>query len=117
MNNETRAKLKSMLTGEDDSEVTQAFHNLRESMRKESEERAARPKKIKLPSPIAFQIRCQEAHTLSKEFYIPCGQEAVALIENKDSYLYFMCEGCTSHNVKNRGGKIVAELESGVFGE
>lgn len=74
-------------------------------------------KKIKLHPDIMIRIRCQEASTLSCATYIPCAREAVGLVENRDSYLYFMCDECMSHNVRNRGAKQIAQLESGVFGE
>lgn len=72
-------------------------------------------KKIKLPEFVYMMICCQEASAMSREKYIPCSRQAVALVENKDSHLYFMCDMCLSHNVRNRGAKQIAELESGVF--
>ena len=60
---------------------------------------------------------CQEASTLSRQTYIPCNYPAKFLVENRDQTMYFMCDPCTSHNVKNREAKIIARLEVGRVGE
>lgn len=73
-------------------------------------------KKIKLSLRAYNAVSCQEASSLSRETYIPCGQHVTALIENKDSHLYFMCAACASHNLHNRGAKQIAEIEIGEFG-
>jgi hypothetical protein len=52
---------------------------------------------------------CQEASPLSYSFKIECGRPAVALIDNGDQMPYFMCAGCADHNVRNRGGMILAK--------
>lgn len=74
-------------------------------------------KKIKLVKGASPYVRCQEASVFSKEVYIPCNAMITSLIENKDSHFYFMCQSCTYHNVKNRGAKVIAEIEWGNFGE
>jgi hypothetical protein len=43
-----------------------------------------------------------------KHKYIRCGQPAVAIVQLRDPRPYLMCAMCTSHNVRNRGGKIIA---------
>lgn len=55
--------------------------------------------------------RCEEASTLSIQTYIPCGEPAVAIVDNGDRRRYYMCEGCTDHNVRNRGARIIARKE------
>ena len=50
---------------------------------------------------------CAEAAMIPGDRYIPCGAKAVNFVNNRDRKAYPMCAGCTSHNVKNRGGKIV----------
>jgi hypothetical protein len=52
--------------------------------------------------------RCQEASVLSKEKYIPCFAPAVAIVFSpKDRRAYWMCPGCASHNLSNRGALLV----------
>lgn len=51
---------------------------------------------------------CEEASTASREFYIPCNRPAtriVGWIGRPDTPIR-MCDFCTAHNVKNRGGEI-----------
>ncbi len=56
--------------------------------------------------------KCQEASIYSYAFYVPCGNEAVAIVyQAKDRRAYYMCEACTYHNINNRGGKLVARKE------
>jgi hypothetical protein len=55
---------------------------------------------------------CQEASPMSVSRYIPCGQPAVAIIDNGDGRPYYMCGPCASHNVLNRRAKVVAEKET-----
>jgi hypothetical protein len=46
----------------------------------------------------------------SVNFYMPCGQPAVAMVRhNKDRRSYFMCAACAEHNVCNRGGILLKE--------
>jgi hypothetical protein len=46
---------------------------------------------------------CEEASTLSAQFYIPCNRPATRMIRNTDQQSpYRMCEMCADHNVKNR---------------
>jgi hypothetical protein len=52
---------------------------------------------------------CQEASMLSFHSYIPCGAKAVAIVyQRKDGRKYYMCAACTDHNVRNRGGQLIA---------
>ncbi len=58
---------------------------------------------------IPEDAECQEASPLSNHFYIPCSKPAVAIIyHERDKRGYFMCAGCASHNVYNRGGRWVS---------
>lgn len=50
---------------------------------------------------------CQEASRMSRGSYIPCGNQAVAIIDNGDRRPYYMCGPCASHNVDNRHAKVV----------
>ncbi len=59
--------------------------------------------------PIPEGATCQEASILSYSRYLPCGEKAVAIIyHERDKRGYFMCAGCASHNVRNRGGQWVS---------
>ena len=41
----------------------------------------------------------------SRETFIACGRPgASAVFHKKDRHVYVMCEACTYHNIKNRGG-------------
>jgi hypothetical protein len=52
---------------------------------------------------------CQEASVLSVHNYIPCGDTAVAIVYHpKDGRKYYMCAAYTDHNVRHRGGKLIA---------
>ena len=58
--------------------------------------------------PIPAGLRCQEASVLSRDSYIPCNGPAVAIVHHrKDRRSYYMCAGCTDHNLRNRGGELV----------
>lgn len=50
---------------------------------------------------------CEEASILSTTTYIPCGKPARYMISNGDPKLYFMCDACADHNVRNRGARVV----------
>jgi hypothetical protein len=55
-------------------------------------------------------LTCQEASQFSRETYIPCGASATSIIwHNKDRKAYAMCDMCADHNVKNRGGIVLAK--------
>lgn len=58
---------------------------------------------------------CQEAALTSREFYIPCNQPATHIVRwiGRREPAIRMCEMCTFHNVKNRGGEIVRDLGAG----
>lgn len=49
---------------------------------------------------------CEEASTLSHNFYIPCNRPATKIIDARGEYLR-MCDGCADHSVRNRGMKLV----------
>lgn len=50
-------------------------------------------------------LTCEEASPMSANFYIPCGQPAVAVVDHgRGEGEYLMCEACADHNVRNRGG-------------
>lgn len=56
-----------------------------------------------------FPRKCQEASPLSKEHFIPCGNQANSLVyHSKDRRSYYMCPPCASHNINNRGGKVMS---------
>lgn len=55
--------------------------------------------------------KCQEHVPIRghPEGSMPHGAPADAIVwHEKDRRAYFMCAGCADHNVKNRGGKLVA---------
>jgi len=55
-------------------------------------------------------LRCEEASNLSREFFIPCSKPVDAAVwHDRDRRLYMMCFGCASHNVVNRGGRLVVD--------
>ena len=55
-------------------------------------------------------MKCEEASILSKTDYIPCGHQAVALVwHSRDRRVYLMCLGCASHNIQNRGGRLIVD--------
>lgn len=48
---------------------------------------------------------CEEASPLSFKIKIDCGRPASSIVwHNVDQRAYRMCEACTDHNVRNRGG-------------
>lgn len=49
---------------------------------------------------------CEEAHSSSREFYIPCNRPATQVVKNRDGE-YRMCEPCAHHNINNRGATLV----------
>ena len=65
------------------------------------------------------RFRCAEASSLSKDTYIPCGNQATAFVKSRDRMPYPMCSMCADHNVTNRGankvqlpcGSDVADIE------
>lgn len=52
---------------------------------------------------------CEEASTLSHNFYIPCNNQALYIVgwKGRNDKPIRMCEMCADHNVKNRYGYIV----------
>lgn len=61
-------------------------------------------------------VGCQEASILSRDRYRACNRPAKWIVANKDSCIYFMCDHCADHNVKNRGGVYIAKVEPGFIG-
>lgn len=54
---------------------------------------------------------CTEAGIFSRDTYIPCGQPAAVVVwHDKDQRAYPMCLGCGDHNVRNRGGRLIAHI-------
>jgi hypothetical protein len=54
-------------------------------------------------------IDCQEASPRSVSTYIMCGAPAEALVwHEKDKRVYPMCKACAWHNLRNRGGRLLA---------
>lgn len=58
-------------------------------------------------------MKCEEASIHSRETFIACGAPAVAVVWHKrdGKHTYLMCLSCAWHNVKNRGGKLIATAE------
>jgi hypothetical protein len=58
-------------------------------------------------------MKCEEASIHSKKTFIPCGAPAVAVVwhERDGKHTYLMCAPCAFHNVRNRGGKLIAKLK------
>lgn len=52
---------------------------------------------------------CEEASTLSKDYYIPCNQPAVNIVgwKGRSDTPIRMCQFCSNHNVQNRGAYVV----------
>lgn len=52
---------------------------------------------------------CEEAALSSQAFYIPCNEPAVNIVgwKGRRDTPIRMCEMCTDHNVRNRGGEII----------
>jgi hypothetical protein len=51
---------------------------------------------------------CEEASSMSRQFYIPCNLPATRMIKNRDPQSpYRMCDMCAWHNVENRGAEDV----------
>ena len=66
-----------------------------------------------ITKPIPEGARCQEASMLSRGSYIPCFAPAVAIVyHDRDRRGYYMCAPCADHNVRNRGGKLIASINS-----
>lgn len=58
---------------------------------------------LELPKQDFRNRGCEEAHTLSRETYIPCGRPAVAVVwSGRDGKAYRMCVGCADHNIHAR---------------
>lgn len=60
-------------------------------------------------------MKCEEASQFSVTEYIPCGQPATAVVwhQRDGKHTYLMCAACADHNVRNRGGKLVAIVLKG----
>lgn len=66
------------------------------------------------PIQIPADAKCQEASIFSTVKYIPCGKPATAIVySERDERGYYMCAGCASHNIANRGGKLVVGASCG----
>lgn len=56
-------------------------------------------------------FKCTEASQFSVETYIPCCRPAVSVVwHDRDQRAYPMCAMCTDHNVRNRGGRLIATI-------
>ena len=69
-----------------------------------------------MPTSIPTDAKCQEASQFSVKMYIACSATpVVALVDNRDMKLYYMCLPCADHNCRNRGAKLLlttnAELQ------
>jgi hypothetical protein len=58
---------------------------------------------------VAKEHCCEEASTLSGQFYIPCNKPAINIVgwKGRSDKPIRMCDMCTYHNVNNRGGEII----------
>jgi hypothetical protein len=66
--------------------------------------------------PIPEGSECQEASILSHSKYIACRAPAIAIVyHERDRRGYLMCFGCASHNISNRGGKLVTAKDRETF--
>lgn len=54
--------------------------------------------------------RCEETNGMIGDRYLRCGAFPVALVASGDERLYYMCEMCTAHNVRNRGAIVVGRI-------
>jgi hypothetical protein len=56
---------------------------------------------------------CEEAAMVSSSYYIPCNQPAVNIVgwKGRRDTPIRMCEMCTYHNVRNRGGQVIRAYE------
>jgi hypothetical protein len=52
--------------------------------------------------------RCQEVPTMIGNRYVRCNQPAVCVVDHRGTEIYWMCHDCGWHNVRNRGGKLLA---------
>jgi hypothetical protein len=60
-------------------------------------------------APIPADAVCQEASMFSRNSYIPCSRPARHIVRHdKDRRSYYMCDGCMDHNIRARGGKLIA---------
>jgi hypothetical protein len=58
---------------------------------------------------IPREAQCQEASAHSWGLYVPCRKQATTIVHHpKDRRSYYMCDACADHNLRNRGGKLVA---------
>ena len=58
-------------------------------------------------------LACQDASPMSRETFIPCSAPASAIVwHQKDRCAYTMCASCADHNVRNRGGLLLAWRKS-----
>lgn len=51
---------------------------------------------------------CQEVTMMVGDRYVRCGQPAVMVVDHGGREIYWMCLACGTHNVRNRGGKMLA---------
>jgi hypothetical protein len=66
--------------------------------------------------PIPEGSACQEASIFSTHSYIPCGRPAEAIVySGRDGRGYLMCLGCSDHNIRNRGAKLVTAKDKETF--
>lgn len=58
---------------------------------------------------------CEEAAIgMPVPIYVPCNQPAVNIVgwKGRSDKPIRMCEFCTDHNVRNRGGEIISKYEA-----
>lgn len=63
---------------------------------------------------------CEEASLLSGSLYLPCNVPATKVVrwKGRTDKPVRMCDGCTDHNVRHRGGEVVGDYDKrtgGVF--
>lgn len=55
---------------------------------------------------------CEEA-VLGFSFYMPCNEPATQIIgwKGRDDKPIRMCDMCADHNLRNRGGELIKQIE------
>lgn len=56
---------------------------------------------------VPLEARCQEVPTMIGDRYVRCNEPATCVVYHSRREIYWMCAACGSHNVHNRGGKLL----------
>jgi hypothetical protein len=81
-------------------------------MLKPGERRSIKANNVMIAGEVSLDgMRCEEASIHSNRTYIPCNSPAYGIVwHDRDKRAYVMCEPCCLHNVRNRGGRLLACL-------